>query len=287
MQDWSIEVVEISDRVTHFYWGRHPDHANFDMRVGGGSHVIHRGDGAIVIDTMCLPGQGKWVKDYMEATHGVEHFTVVNTHWHSDHVIDNDIYRNHAIVGHSLTRELLLAHKESLENPSDEGHAAFTVVPPNVTFEGRLDLWLGDLKVELHEFGIHELGHIAAVIPDERMIIAGDMLEDPVSVLCFDHIPGETQLREYERMMALDLEHVYASHCDLDTVKAGGYDKRFIANMAGYMRNMLADASAADFDSKPAQDYIADALDKGELTWWPAYEEVHEWNREAVRRAVS
>jgi cyclase len=286
MTDFDIEVVPLSDRLTHFYWGRNLDHANFNMRVGGGNHVIHQGDSAIVIDTMCIPGQGQWVKDYMTATHGIENFTVVSTHWHSDHVVDNAVFPHGRIVGHSLTRALMLEHKHSLENSTAEGSPAFQVVPPSITFEGRMDLWLDDLKVELHEFGIHERGHIAVVIPDDKTLIAADMLEDPICVMKLEHLPAEFQLREFERMMTLDVDHIYATHCTLETVKAGGYDKRFIENMAGYMAGLMADAALPESGSKPPQAYIADALDSNELTWWAAYEEVHQWNREAVRNAA-
>ncbi|MFP6740194.1 MAG: MBL fold metallo-hydrolase, partial [Alphaproteobacteria bacterium] len=215
MADFDIEVVPLSDRLIHFYWGRHPEHANFNMRVGGGNHVIHHGDSAIVIDTMCIPGQGQWVKDYMTETHGIENFTVVSTHWHSDHIVDNAVFRHDRIIGHSLTRELMLEHKDSLENSTAAGSPAFAVVPPSITFEGRMDLWLGDLKVELHEFGVHERGHIAVVIPDDKTLIAADMLEDPICVMNLDNLPAEFQLREFDRMMTLDVDHIYATHCTL------------------------------------------------------------------------
>lgn len=287
MTDWDIEVVPLSDHLTHFYWGRDLAHANFNARVGGGNHVIHQGDSAIVIDTMNLPGQGRWVRDYMTASHGIKQFTVVNTHWHSDHVVDNAVFRHDRIIGHRLTREILLEHKDDLENSSKAGYPSFPVVPPAITFEGRLDLWLGDLKVELHEFGVHERGHIAVVIPDHKTLIAADMLEDPICVIDFDHLSAEFQLAEFERMLALDVDYIYATHCTLDRVKAGGYDKRFIENMAGYMAAMVTEVNSPGYDSKPAQAYIAQALDNDELTWWAAYEEVHQWNREAVRRAVA
>ena len=201
-------------------------------------------------------------------------------------MVDNAVFPHDRIVGHSLTRELMLAHKDSLENSIDDGNPAFQVVPPCITFEGRMDLWLGDLKVELHEFGLHERGHIVVVIPDDKTLIAADILEDPICVIKLEYLPAEFQLRELERMMTLYVEHIYAAHCTLETVKAGGYGKRFIENMAGYMAGVLADAASPESGSKPPQAYIADALDRNELTWWEAYEEVHQWNRDAVRNAA-
>ena len=33
-----IEPIRINDNLIYFYWGRHPSHANMDMRLGGGCH---------------------------------------------------------------------------------------------------------------------------------------------------------------------------------------------------------------------------------------------------------
>ena len=102
-----------------------------------------------------------------------------------------------------------------------------------------------------------------------------------------DHLSPEFQLSEFKLVLVLDVDRLYATHCTLDRVKAGGYDKRFIESMAGYMAAMVAEVNSPGYDSKPAQAYIAQALDNEELTWWPAYEQVHQWNREAVRQAVA
>ena len=50
-----IEPIRINDNLIYFYWGRHPSHANMDMRLGGGCHVIHHSSEAIVVDTMGIP----------------------------------------------------------------------------------------------------------------------------------------------------------------------------------------------------------------------------------------
>ena len=271
-----MDVVQINDYLTFFYSGRYADHAEFDMRLGGGCYVIHRDSRAIVVDTFGLPGQGEWVKDFMIATYGTEKFTVVNTHWHGDHVGGNHLYQDDTIVGHSLTRDIML---QQADNPKMR-------TPPNLTFEGRMDLWLDDLKIELHEFKIHALGHVAVYLPDDKILLAADMLEDPICIFNFDDMTSEVQLREFERMKAMEIDCLLTSHCNIEVIKAGGYDKWFIENMADYMCAMVSDGGSSNFGKKPAQDYIAKTLKDGDLTWWGPYEEVHAMNVEAVRRAL-
>ena len=278
-----IKVIDINDHLACFYWGRHKDHYHIDMRLGGCAYVIHKGKFAIIVDTMTLPGQGDWVKQYLQSKYAVENYTVVNTHWHLDHITENYLFEDGNIVGHTETRAIILANKDAIESGTLWGPPAFPVVPPNVTFEGRLDLWLDDLKVELHEFAIHAQGHISVILPEDKILIAGDMLEDPIWIFNLEFASPEKQLAELERMMKMDIDLIYSSHCNLDTIKAGGYDTNFIKNNANYLKRMLADADNPDFLKKPAQDYIEDALAAGDITWWEPYAEVHAKNIDTIR----
>ena len=254
-----------------------------NMRLGGGTYAIYRADSAILADTMDLPGQGEWVKKYLQDKYAINNFIVVNTHWHLDHITENHLYKNGSIIGHADTRKIILANKDAIEAGTLWGPPAFPAIPPNITFKGRMDLWLEDLKLELHEFAIHCEGHLAVYLPDDKTLLAADMLEDPIWIFDLDFATPETQLAEFERMMAMDIERIYSSHCNLDTVKAGGYDKRFIKNNVNYLKRMIADADHSDFGSKTAQVYIEDALGAGELTWWEPYAEIHARNLETIK----
>ena len=277
-----IEPIRINDNLIYFYWGRYPSHANMDMCLGGGCHVIHHSSEAIVVDTMGMPGQAEWLRQHLERELGISRFAVVNTHWHGDHIGGNHVFADGPIYGHRRTRELMLRDRTRLETGDGDGHPPIKVTPPTVTFDGRLDLWLGDQKIELHEFAIHEQGHIAVLLPAQKTLIAGDMLEDPVCILRFNFAPPAVQLAEFERMLELDVAHIYATHCNPATVKAGGYDKAFIRHMRDYMARMVREAGQAGFDSRPASDFISDALATGELTWWAPYTAVHARNRATV-----
>jgi glyoxylase-like metal-dependent hydrolase (beta-lactamase superfamily II) len=282
-----IEVVDINDHLVYFYWGRHKDHFEMNMRLGGGTYAIYRGESAIVVDTMDLPGQGEWVRKQLQDKYAVKYFTLVNTHWHLDHITGNHLYKNESIIGHAETRKIILANKNAIEAGTLWGPPAFPAIPPHVTFKGRMDLWLEDLKVELHEFAIHCKGHLAVYLPDDKILLTADMLEDPIWIFKFDFATPESQLAEFERMWAMDIERIYSSHCDLDTVKAGGYDRNFIKNNVNYLKRMLADADHPDFGTKTAQDYIADAISAGELTWWEPYAAVHARNIDTIKNLVT
>ena len=69
------EIIDINDYLVYFYWGRHPEHEDFDGRLGGGTFAIYKGDKAIVVDTGNLPGQGKWVRKKLQSAYGIKNFT--------------------------------------------------------------------------------------------------------------------------------------------------------------------------------------------------------------------
>jgi glyoxylase-like metal-dependent hydrolase (beta-lactamase superfamily II) len=273
-----IEPIRIGEHVTWFYWGRHPGHENLDMALGGGAHAIHRGRSALLIDTMNLPEQAEWVKAWLAREHGTLRFAAVNTHWHPDHVAGNWLFERDEIVAHAATRAFLAEHRDVLERGLVPGCPPIRVVLPNRTFEGRLDLAVEGLPVELHEFAIHERGHVAAYLPTERLLIAADMLEDPLWIFSFDFAPPERQLAEYDRMLAMDIGRIVSTHCSPALVKAGAYDKRFIRHNAEYLRRMLADPE------HPAEHYLGAAFAAGELAWWEPYAEVHRQNQETIRK---
>ena len=277
-----IEAIPLAHNLLFFYWGRHPQHASIDMRLGGGSFVVYEGKEAVMIDCMNLAGHGQYVRDFMTREHGIERFTLVNTHWHEDHIAENHVYSDCTIIAHTMTRRLMAENRSSLELGSP-GVPPFPVVLPTVCFSGRLDIWCGSTLIELHEFAIHEHGHICACLSGQKTLLAADMLEDPVWFFSFDVATPEAQIAEYKRMAAMDIEHLYTVHGDVDTQRHGGYSKDFIHANAAYLQRMINAAVDGSLDKKSAEEMISKELAAHTLHWWEAYREVHELNKKTVR----
>src|SRR5208283_935863 len=97
----NMRVFQINDHILGFYDGRPAESsvpsgvhnwADYGaMNVGVATYVIHRGDRALVYDTYPSAPQAKWVRDYLVKS-GIRHFTLVNSHWHLDHVGGNAVY---------------------------------------------------------------------------------------------------------------------------------------------------------------------------------------------------
>lgn len=102
----------------------------------------------------------------------------------------------------------------------------FVYQPPTLTFEHDLELDLGDRRVQLRHLGRGNTGgDIVAWLPEERILVAGDLIDHPVPY-AFGGYPGEwlQTLREIER---IDARTIVPGHGDV--LQGGAYVGRVIA----------------------------------------------------------
>lgn len=152
-------------------------------------------EGAVLIDTFFdLPNTRELLGAVLSATDRPIR-TVVNTHHNPDHCFGNQLVEGATFVGHRKCREellggtspaLLAGLAEAPDEPGAVGYlkrafapfdfTGIEVVPPTVTFEDKMSLFLGGAEIRLEYFGpCHTLGDIAAWVPAERVLFAGDL----------------------------------------------------------------------------------------------------------------
>jgi glyoxylase-like metal-dependent hydrolase (beta-lactamase superfamily II) len=186
---------------------------------------------------------------------------VINTHHHHDHAFGNQVFSDVKIVGHeqciaalnpdsldiprrlSYMEQDLKTSKERLKglNPkSDEAKdlkkrihfslrnyktlkQGFIPTPPNITFNDRLTLDLGDMTLKLIYFGrAHSGSDILIHIPEEGILLTGDLFLDQKWLPLF---AGQMELDVPRWIEALHLvldgeaqvKHVIPGHKDLWT----------------------------------------------------------------------
>ncbi|HEV2361843.1 MAG TPA: MBL fold metallo-hydrolase, partial [Acidimicrobiales bacterium] len=105
----------------------------------------------------------------------------VNTHHHGDHTNGNGLLPpTTTIIGHERCRELMLQAGPigniGVWEPVDWGN--IKPIPPFVTFQDRLDVHVGDLRVELHHLGpaAHTTNDVVAWIPANKVLFTGDLI---------------------------------------------------------------------------------------------------------------
>lgn len=296
-EDWvpTIDVVEINDHILAFYDGRDissdpplaDNYVNWvywgAMDLGVCTYAIYQGDTALVYDTMPTMEQAAWIRKYLE-NKGIQKFIVVLSHWHKDHIAGNEVYEDSDIIAVRKTRQTMFEVKDKLEDGTQAGPPAINpVILPNILFDDRLDVYVGDILVELHHFDIHSPDGDLIYLPADKILFSGDTLEDTVTYVTNpEDFP--THIAEMKRLRSMDFESIYPNHGSLDKIKNGGYDKTFIDSTINYISKLVKHSKDKDFLKANAdlKTFIKDDLDKSWVIYFPAYDEVHANNLQKV-----
>jgi len=286
-------VVEVSDHIVGFCIGRgltgrsplagvEGNWVDVEWDLGEINYAVYAGDHAVVYDTMPLPELARWMRDYLAGEKGITRFTVVLSHWHLDHIAGNSCFRDSPIVARELTRTAMLEQREAIEAGMLWGPPAIDVVLPTMTFADRIDLFVGDLRLELHGFDIHSRDANLLLLPDEGILFAGDALEDSLSYVVE---PGglAAHVAELERLRTLPVERIFPQHGSPEVIERGGYSPSFIDAVREYNVNLLGRVHDPDYLELSAEAFLPEALAAGHGPIWEPYRAIHEQNLRVVR----
>ena len=166
-------TVEVADGV--FAWVQ-PDGSWWLNNTG---FVRGAGD-ALAIDATSTERRTRALLDAIAAQTSSTVRTLVNTHHHGDHTNGNCLFASASVVGHRNCREGVRAQVigglEPVFGAVEWGE--LEIRPPTVVFDERLDLYVGERRIELHYIGTpaHTTGDVIAWLPDEGVLFAGDLV---------------------------------------------------------------------------------------------------------------
>ncbi len=177
-RDVSIDAArlhEIADGI--FAWVQ-PD-GSWWINNGG---AVAGSDGTLIIDTCATEARTlRFLDAVTTATYPAPIRLAVNTHEHGDHTYGNCLLpAAAALIGHSNMRAGLLADPlidgctPLWEPVPDWGTVTKRV--PDVAVHDRLDLYVGDRRVELHHpgYAAHTTGDLVAWLPEQRVLFTGE-----------------------------------------------------------------------------------------------------------------
>lgn len=246
--------------------------------LGIASYAIVDGNEALVYDTHISLDHARAIRAHLEEL-GVTKTTVILSHFHNDHIAGNEVFADCAILANSTTAKLLEAEKPRIATrlPRIE-----PVVMPNSLFDGSQTITVGRRVVELHEFNIHSPDATVLWLPEERILFAGDTLEDTVTYMT-DPAALPLHLDELQRLGSFPIAKILPCHGDPDRILAGGYEPSFIHATIRYVEAMNEDVAEPKIWSKPLSEAVSDDVKSGALIYIPAYEEVHASNIALLR----
>jgi len=290
----NMRVFELNDHLLAFYDGRPAEAAaprdlgnwaDFGaMNVGVATYVIHSADQALVYDTYPSTQQAQWVRNYLERA-GMRRFTLVNSHWHLDHVGGNAVYADVNRISTQKSLQRLQAKSAAIEAGTEWGPPAVTpLLVPNIAITAVTTFLVGDIRVELRPVNIHSEDGLVLYLPSDRILLAGDTLEDTVTFISEpEQIP--VQYRNLLEMKHWDIDRIFPNHGNPDVIARGGYQKSLIDATLDYLRQMVLHAHDPDYLKGSLEDYVRDSVRKGWVTVWWAYHDAHQVNLERVAKA--
>lgn len=254
------------------------------LSLGIASYAIVEGDDALVYDTHISVGHAAFIRKTL-AEAGVKNFTVVLSHWHLDHVAGTAAFAHCKIVSNKRTLEHLTQRKSAIESGTSSGPPAINpLILPTETFEGRTQLQVGSLTIDLIEANIHSDDATVLWLPSERILFAGDTLEDTVTYV------GEPEnfdihLKDLDRLWDLKPERILPNHGDPEIIALGGYEKTLIRANQQYIRMLKRCVAEPELRTKPLREIISAPLEAGWVNLFEPYETIHRQNVDVVLAA--
>jgi len=219
-----------------------------DVGLDGNSIAIVSRDGVFVFDTNGTPAAAAAVLAEIRTLTDRPVRYVVNSHWHWDHWYGTEVYRQAfpgvTIIAHEKTREMMLgpalefnkpgldtqlpAYIQSLERRVAAGESALKPrldedrffleqkknvhhTPANTTFGETLELNLGERRIQIrHHDRAVTPGDAFVYLPDEKIVLSGDLLVNPISFALSCYPTG--WLRALEQIDALNPSVIVPGH---------------------------------------------------------------------------
>ncbi|WP_329446370.1 MBL fold metallo-hydrolase [Streptomyces sp. NBC_01426] len=195
---------------------------------------VSDGGRTLLVDTAATRRRALALREAVASTGVPMPRTVVNTHHHGDHTYGNGVFAPEALIlGHDNARAEQLAAGHQLEMiwPTTD-FGAVEIVPPDLTYNDRTTLHVGDIEVRIIHPGVaHTTGDSLVWLPGQRVVFTGDLVfAGGTPFLAMGSLSGS--LRAMELLRSLDAETVVPGHGPLTDPSAYEDTERYLRHVA-------------------------------------------------------
>jgi len=245
--------------------------------LGVCTYAIVDGEEALVYDTHISLEHARLIRRAL-AERGVKKITVVLSHWHDDHIAGNEVFADCEIIANARTAELLDEHRDEIEAALPPIRP---LVMPNRIFEEDFELRIGRLAVELRRADIHSEDATLLLLPEQRLLFAGDALEDPITYVGEPERLG-AHLADLDRIAPWPFERILPNHGAAEIIEHGGYGRGLVGATKRYVEKLLRVGKEPLLAAQTLRDFVADDLAAGTISYFSPYEAVHRQNLERL-----
>jgi len=173
---WPTGLVEVADRAFAY------------LQEGGGLCVSNAGlivgdESCIAIDALFAPSMTQAFRDEIKRVTDKPVRLLINTHHHTDHTQGNALFPEATILAHANARSeqqrvgsgVLEWLRPRLPDLVEQA-SALPQRLPDLTYEGEMSLSFEDRSIQLLHLGpAHTIGDTLVVLPDDKLLFAGDI----------------------------------------------------------------------------------------------------------------
>lgn len=259
-REWPTELVEVGNGVFAY------------IQATGGFCISNAGfivgdEEVLVVDTLFTPAMNREFQSQMRRVTSLPARRLINTHHHIDHTLGNPFFPESRIISHCAACEEMEKTEIGLLDTivgmaphfADQLEGA-SLRSADETFEGSMELRLDNRLVQLLCFGpAHTAGDIAAYLPDERLLFAGDLAFFWVTPVSFDGFPAKWA-DVCDQLLALDVDRIVPGHGPV----GGMDDMRLVRD---YL-TLLRDQAKAGYDAGLSEGDATRRLNLGDFASW-------------------
>ncbi len=255
---YSKEVIAINmfefEKITESVWA----HTKGD--TFGHVAFVKLKDRLVFIDSGYYPKVIEEARKKAEELTGLTVKQLLITHHHGDHILGNQVFEDCEIISSKPVLKILSAYwtednTENLRKREPESFSELQIVLPNKTFEGEYTITDDNLTLKIKQTNGHSNGSSFIFIPEEEVLIAGDLLfAKEVPYFGDDTADPYLWIEAYKEMIKLSPKIIVPGHGPVSDIEAMQEQLDYMEKCVKWVENFVNKGEKKE-DLEKAKDF--------------------------------
>lgn len=194
----------------------------------------------VMVDTGMDPQKTKILREFAEEKTGKKFRYLIITHHHGDHTFGTKIFKDCDIISSKSTMEILSEKIQGVYKDKE-------IVLPNITFEGKYKIKDGSREIIIRETNGHTRGSSFVYLPEESVIITGDILFANMFPFAGDPSVDPYQwIEAFQKIIDLKPKIVIPGHGHISSISEVVKGQKLIENMLKYIEDKIEQNKTID-----------------------------------------